>query len=117
VRAMPTRRSSDLVRVEAQTFIADGKGSYAATKSHHDDVIMGTLIAWQLVLDSPKYPILWVDDKVLPPTHEEIDALIFKDNSVTAADLLDRPLGQPEPVKMRKTFVFTESNVKRSDLM
>ena len=104
-------------KIEAQTFIADGKGSYGATKSHHDDVIMGTLIAWQLVLDSPKYPVLWVDDKVLPPTHEEIDALIFKDNSVSAADMLDRPLGQPEPVKMRKTFVFTESNVKRSDLM
>jgi hypothetical protein len=104
------------LRIEAQTFVADGKGSYGATSGRHDDVIMGTLITWQGVLDSPKYPILWVDDKVLPPTHEEIDALIFADHKMRAIDALEQPLGQEPQPQYRKTFVFTNSSVKRSDL-
>jgi hypothetical protein len=102
--------------IEAQTFVADGRGSYAATNGRHDDVIMGTLIAYQGVLDSPKYPVLWTDDRVLPPTHEEIDALIFDDVEPQAIDALEMPLGQREPVKYNKTFVFTESNVRRRDI-
>lgn len=104
-------------KIEAQTFVADGKGSYGATAGRHDDVIMGTLIAWQGVLDSPSYPILWVDDRVLPPTHEEIDALLFRDTKdQTAEDVLEVPIGQPEQPVYRKTFVFTESNIRRRDL-
>jgi hypothetical protein len=53
---------------EARTFVADGKGSYSATSGNHDDVIMGTLIGWQGVLDSFQYPILWEDDRITPPT-------------------------------------------------
>ena len=103
-------------RVEAQTFVADGRGSFAATAGRHDDVVMGTLIAWQGVLDSPKYPVLWVDDKILPPTHEEIDALIFADHTMLAEDALELPLGQEMEPQYRKTFIFTESNIKRKDI-
>jgi hypothetical protein len=97
-------------RMEAQTFIADGRGSYAATSGRHDDVIMGTLIGYQGILDSPKYPILWVEDKILPPTHDEVDAIIFADNTRSAADVLNTPLGQKPEVAKKKTLVFTQHN-------
>lgn len=98
-------------RVEAQTFVADGKGSYAATAGRHDDVVMGTLIAYQGVLDSPKYPITWVDDRILPPTHDEMDAIWYGDDSKTTnADLLEVPLGGREERKPTKTILFTPAN-------
>lgn len=99
--------------VEAQTFVADGKGSYSATQNNHDDVVMGTLVAWQGVLDAPKYPILWHDSVLQPPTHDDVDAIIFATPEGENADTLDRPLGQPAPEKVVKTITFTPANVKR----
>lgn len=99
---------------EARTFVADGKGSYGATTNNHDDVIMGTLVCWQGVLDSPKYPVLWVDDKVLPATHGDIDALGFPKSFNESADILDRPLGQPEEAeKIKKSVIFMPANFGR----
>ena len=97
--------------MESRTFVADGKGSYAATSSNHDDVVMGTLIAYQGVLDTPKYVNLWEDSQVQPPTHDEVDAIWFTDVAVTAADLLEMPLGQREETeKIVKTVTFTSAN-------
>ena len=101
-------------RLEAQTFVADGKGSYGATSGRHDDVIMGSLIAYQGILDSPKYPILWTDDKILAPTHDEVDAIIFADETHNAADLLDAPLGQAAATTSKKTLVFTNANIGKN---
>jgi hypothetical protein len=75
---------------------------------------MGTLIAYQGILDSPKYPILWVDDKILPPTHDDVDAIIFADHSSSAMDLLDKPLGQIEETVKKKTLVFTPANIREN---
>jgi len=100
--------------IEAKTFIADGKGSYSATAGRHDDVIMGTLIAYQGVLDSPKYPIVWRDETVHAPTHGEVDALIFRDKTVYAADLLEKPLGQEDVEGPVRTLIFTEGNIKKN---
>jgi hypothetical protein len=97
--------------LEAQTFVANGKGGYQATSNNHDDVIMGTLVTWQGVLDSPTYPILWVDDKNLPPTHDEIDALIFADHTVHNVDVLEQPLGQPRKEEKRRTVVLAAENI------
>lgn len=101
-------------KIEAQTFVADGKGSYGATSGRHDDVIMGTLIAYQGVLDSPKYPVLWTEDKILPPTHDEVDAIIFAEKKDRAMDLLDVPLGQIEDTSNTKTLTFTQANVGKA---
>jgi hypothetical protein len=99
---------------EARTFVADGKGSYSATSNNHDDVIMGTLVAYQGCLDSHKYVNLWEDSNILPPTHDEMDAIWFNFHEETADDILERPLGQrAEPVKVIKTVAFTEANTKR----
>lgn len=100
--------------LEAQTFIADGRGSYSATSGRHDDVIMGTLVAYQGILDSPKYPILWTDDVIHAPTHDEVDAIIFDEGPITAADLLEQPLGQPEVKKGKKTLMFTPMNTRHN---
>lgn len=57
---------------EAQWFVEDGKGSYAASPGQHDDHIMGALIAAQLVKDVGDYPILWQDPKKGPITMGEL---------------------------------------------
>lgn len=99
---------------EAQTFVADGRGSYAATSNNHDDVIMGTLIAYQGVLDTPLYRNFWEDTTVLPPTHDEMDAIWFDNHTNTAADQLDEPLGErPEPEKVIKSITFTPANERK----
>lgn len=98
--------------LEAQTFVANGKGSFAATTGNHDDVIMGTLIAWQGVLDSPKYKVVWVDSKVLPPTHDDIDAIAYSDDTLNNADFLEIPMGQ-KPKERKKMYpLFTEANLR-----
>jgi hypothetical protein len=98
--------------IEAQTFVADGKGSYGATEGNHDDVIMGSLVAYQGVMDSTKYPIRWTDDQLSPPTHDEVDALIYADHSLKAEDILEQPLGKrEEPIKIKKTITMTPANM------
>jgi hypothetical protein len=98
--------------LEARTFVADGRGSYSATSGNHDDVIMGTLVAYQGALDSKGYPILWRDETVLPPTHGEMDAIWFAKKEDTDADRLQKPLGQAEALeKAVKTVTFTRANV------
>ena len=97
--------------IEAQTFVADGRGSYGATRNNHDDVIMGTLIAWQGVLDSPNYPIIWDDPENLPVSHDDFDAFAFNSDIESAAQLLDAPLGQTRPEKIKKTLIFTDENL------
>lgn len=104
-------------RLESQTFVADGKGGYAATSSNHDDVIMGTLVAWQGVLDSFTYPILWRDTELLPPTHDEMDALFFADDKVYAADVLEAPIGQKKlDVGIKKTFFLLDENFRKGGM-
>ena len=97
--------------LEAQTFVANGKGGYGATSVNHDDAIMGTLTNWQGILDSHKYPILWRDETTLPPTHEDLDNLFFP-TPTQASDILEKPLGQPEVEKPKKSVVFTEANIR-----
>jgi len=97
--------------IEAQTFVADGKGSFGATRNNHDDVIMGTLIAWQGVLDSPNYPIIWDDPENLPVSHDDFDRFAFDNHEDTAATRLDAPLGQPKIEKRTKSLIFTDENL------
>lgn len=99
--------------LEAQTFVANGKGGYEATANNHDDVIMGTLVTWQGVLDSYKYEILWEDTAILPPTHDDLDAIWFaEDDGSRNADVLERPLGQRPVPQYRKSVIFTPANFK-----
>lgn len=98
-------------RTEAQTFIADGKGSYGATTGNHDDAIMGTLIAWQGVVDSHAYPVVWRDKKMRPLTHDELDDVFFPKGEVT--DPLNTPLGQPKKEAATKSFILHPGNYNR----
>jgi hypothetical protein len=102
--------------LEAQTFVADGKGSYSATNNNHDDVIMGTLVAWQGVLDSHKYEIVWRDDRILPPTHDDVDAIIYQDRTWKNIDWLELPVGQKRrEEKSVGSITFTPANFKKSN--
>lgn len=96
---------------ESRTFVADGKGGYAATSGNHDDVIMGTLIAYQGMIDVGKYPVIWRDPVMLPPTHDDMDELFFgQQTGITAEDVLDQPLGQPEREKVQKSVILMPEN-------
>lgn len=90
--------------VEAQTFVADGKGSYGASEGNHDDVVMGTLVAWQGVLDSPSYPVFWDDHKVRPLTMGEWEDHVFTEPK--PENPLNDWLGrEPSPRGRRKLFI------------
>lgn len=94
--------------VEAQTFVADGKGSYAATSNNHDDVVIGTLIGWQGVMDSPKYPIQYRDSKVKPLTHDDVDAILFRKKG--SGSPFDRPIGRDVQPERKKSIYFVKGN-------
>lgn len=102
--------------IEAQTFVSDGKGGYAASSNNHDDTVMSKLIAWQGVLDSAKYEIVWRDTVLTPPTHDEIDALLFSSKEVSNADRLEVPLGAPEREAVVKTVFLLEENFVKNKL-
>ena len=53
---------------EAGTFINDGRGQFSAKPPNHDDLMMGTLVGWQGVLDAPEYPLSWIDPDPGPMT-------------------------------------------------
>lgn len=99
--------------IEAQTFVADGKGSFSATSNNHDDVIMGTLIGWQGVLDSPDYPVLWTDNTVQPVTHKMMDEIFFPKKK-DSDSILYRPIGQKPFLPVKKGFLITPGNIRKN---
>jgi hypothetical protein len=99
--------------VEAQTFISDGKGSYGASSMNHDDVIMGTLVGWQGVLDAPEYPILWRDTTTPPVTHADVDQVFFP-KSRGGNSIMYKPIGQREVLQTKKGFLIQKGNIKSS---
>jgi hypothetical protein len=60
---------------EAQTFVMDGKGGFAANGGSYDDMIMGTLIGYQGCLDVGSYPLVWIDDVRGPTTWADMVGL------------------------------------------
>ena len=60
-----------IFRQEASVFVADGKGSYAATDGKHDDFIMSTLVGWQGVLDVGRFPPIFHMPDNHPVTFDE----------------------------------------------
>jgi hypothetical protein len=87
-------------RVEAQTFVANGRGSYAATSGKADDNVMATCIAYQGYLQCHKYPIVWRDTKVTPLTFDDVFGL----KEPKRRSLLDVPVGLA-PSKVERSFL------------
>jgi hypothetical protein len=95
---------------EAQTFVADGGGGFAATSQNHDDVIMGTLVAWQGVLDHGRFPIVWSDNKLGPVPVGEFLAAGEPPSPVRG---LDVPLGRQPVAKPKPSVVMHPANIGR----
>ena len=86
--------------VEAMTFVADGKGGYAASDGNHDDHVMSHLIGLQGVEEVGEYPIVWIDDSIRPTTMAEMLGLHGPQPSRR------RGMGQHKsPIRERRSFV------------
>ena len=57
---------------ESYTFLADGKGGFAANPPNHDDLVDAHLIVHQLALNIGEYPVQWVDPTPGPLTFDEV---------------------------------------------
>ena len=95
-------------QLEAQVFVADGSGGYAATSTNHDDVIMGTLVGWQGVLDHGRFPIVWSDYSAGPVTIEEF---LAAGEPQAPARGMDVPLGRQSIPKPRQSVVMHRANL------
>lgn len=82
-------------RLQMQTYVRDGKGSYNATAGNHDDAVISTLGAWQGVLDVGEYPTYYYDDEAHVPTWGDViaatEALVPQGRNP-----LETPIGQRE---------------------
>lgn len=61
--------------MQANTFVADGKGGYAASENNHDDLMIAVIGGWQGVLDVGRYPVVWADATPQPPTWGDVLSL------------------------------------------
>jgi hypothetical protein len=86
---------------EAQTFVADGKGGYAASSGSHDDHVMGVGLAWQGVLEVGSYPIIFYDDAPAPIRFSDLANL--KPKKVSA---LDQGIGNTARRNQPNAFVI-----------
>lgn len=94
---------------EANTFVMDGKGGYAATSKNHDDFIMSTLIGWQGVLEVGKYPIVWKDMEQRPVTFGEVFGI---DNSQNRGRWQDTPIGAKPRDRAKKSYMVHPANLR-----
>lgn len=86
---------------EAQTFVADGKGGYAASPPSYDDHVMSHGLCWQGVLEVGAYPSLYYDDTPAPVTYTHLSLL--KPKVVSG---LDVGIGNSGKVERPNAFVL-----------
>ena len=94
---------------EANTFVMDGRGGYAATSKNHDDFIMSTLIGWQGVLEVGKYPVVWQDREKRPVTFGEVFSI---SNTKTKGRWQDTPIGAKPKEGVKKSFLVHPANLR-----
>lgn len=86
-------------RIQMQTYVRDGKGSYNATAGNHDDAIIATLGGWQGVLDVGQYPTIFYDEESSQPTWRDVIELeLYNTHLMTTRHPLETPIGRkPAP--------------------
>lgn len=93
-------------RVQAQTFVANGKGSYDASPGNHDDMIIAHIGAIQVMQEVHAYPIVWFDEEWGPATWHEVLNL----KQPEPPHPLDIGIGQLEPKStVHKSFQLPHS--------
>lgn len=93
-------------RLEAQTFVADGKGGYAASEQNHDDLMIAVIGGWQGVLDVGQYPIVWLDDIEQPPTWADVIGLEPDQPERHGSSALRIGGGSPQESGIRRTITL-----------
>jgi len=88
---------------QASAFVADGKGGYSAEAPNHDDMVMAEMRAEQGYVDSPRFPLTWMDPEPGPMTMGELFARTPIGSSVGSA--LSKPIGdRPEERSVVRSF-------------
>jgi hypothetical protein len=77
--------------VEAQSFVADGKGGYGATRGQHDDQVMAHLICQRLLEQVHNYPVVWRESDG-PVTVGDVFGYWGDEKPRRLVSALDRPL-------------------------
>lgn len=99
-------------KLEAETFIADGVGGYAASGTAHDDLMMAVLIGAQIMDQVVKYPLDWQDYEKKPMTWDEFDEIMFGKQDEGKGDY-GTPLGHSPATGPRKSWEIHPLNVTR----
>ena len=96
-------------REQMKTFVRDGKGSYNATEGNHDDALIATLGAWQVLMDAGEYPSFWYDDEFHVVTWGDVVGVDF---AKPQANPLETPIGHnPKSVyHVRPSIELTETS-------
>ena len=82
-------------RLQMQTYVRDGRGSYNATPGNHDDAIIASLIGYQGVLDIGEYPTIFHDTEMHVPTWKDLlEAELMNQDIMTSKNPLEVPIGQ-----------------------
>lgn len=80
---------------EAGTFISDGSGGYGASAKAHDDLLIATLIDYQLCLGVGQYPTVWQDTTAKPVTFDDVFGVLMpKDQQARGSSPLYSPIGR-----------------------
>lgn len=96
--------------LESYTFVADGRGSYAATPPNHDDKIMSTLIGWQGVKEQDRFPVLFVDHTIKPLTMADV---IDYDPNPHIKSGLDAPIGRQPVLPVKPGLFISAANIRQ----
>lgn len=81
-------------KIEASTFISDGRGSYEAVEGNHDDHVDSHMMGWQGCLDVGQYPIVWQDPEPGPITKGQVTEIALRRKLAPGPQGIGGPIGQ-----------------------
>jgi hypothetical protein len=92
-------------RMQAATYVADGKGGYGASERNRDDLMTAVIGGWQGVQEAGQYPVVWTDDVEQPPTWGDILNLEEQETAQTSSSMR---VGQQQTVRAAGHRSFTQ---------
>ena len=96
---------------EASTFLANGKGGFAAQPPNHDDLIMADMICQRGIEDSVLYPPIFYDEDPGPLTMGELFGAMETSSAHADGVALAQPIGAITEKPVVRSIHLREGNV------